>query len=205
MSPPQPTPPRGARKDRPAPPSLPGSGSGWPRPIVWGLVTVAVLVVLLSPVLSSSSADELTYSEFRDKVAAGEVKKVEIANESSHIRGTFKKGNKEFTTTGPAEIPEADLALMREKGVDYDFNPPSSNLIGSILIWVLPVAIFVAFWWWMGRRAQGQMAGIMSIGRSKAKVYTTEKPKTTFADVAGYAGVKQEIREVVEFLKSPGK
>jgi cell division protease FtsH len=49
------------------------------------------------------------------------------------------------------------------------------------------------------------MAGIMSIGRSKAKVYTTEKPKTTFADVAGYEGVKQEIREVVDFLKTPGK
>ena len=57
----------------------------------------------------------------------------------------------------------------------------------------------------MGRRAQGQMAGIMNIGRSKAKVYTTEKPKTTFADVAGYSGVKEEITEVVDFLKNAGK
>jgi cell division protease FtsH len=57
----------------------------------------------------------------------------------------------------------------------------------------------------MARRAQGQMSGIMSIGRSKAKVYTTEKPKTTFDDVAGYSGVKQEIKEVVDFLKSTSK
>src|SRR5207249_10865062 len=57
----------------------------------------------------------------------------------------------------------------------------------------------------MSRRAQGQMAGLMAIGRSKAKVYTTEKPKTTFSDVAGYAGVKQEITEVVDFLKTPAK
>src|SRR6185312_2166980 len=52
---------------------------------------------------------------------------------------------------------------------------------------------------------QGQMSGIMSIGRSRAKVYSTERPRTTFADVAGYTGVKQEISEVVDFLKSPGR
>jgi cell division protease FtsH len=183
---------------------MPGGASGWPRPIVWGLVTVAVLVVLLSPLLSRTSSSDLTYSEFRDKVVAGDVKKVEIANDSSRISGELKDG-KRFTSTGPTEIPEGDLTLMREKGVEYKFRSPSSNLLGSIIVWVLPIAILIGFWWWMGRRAQGQMAGIMSIGRSKAKVYTTEKPKTTFTDVAGYAGVKQEIREVVEFLKSPGK
>jgi len=102
-------------------------------------------------------------------------------------------------------IPEADLALLREKGVKDDYSPPSSNVVGSIIVWVLPIGLLLLFWWWMGRRAQGQMAGIMSIGRSKAKVYTTEKPKTTFADVAGYTGVKQEINEVVDFLKAPGK
>ncbi|MCA1690917.1 MAG: ATP-dependent zinc metalloprotease FtsH, partial [Actinobacteria bacterium] len=185
-------------------PSLPGKESGWPRPIVWGLVTVAVLVVLLSPLLGSSSTTELDYSQFREKVVAGEVDTVKISNESSHISGKFKNG-KEFTSTGPTDIPEDDLSLMREKGVNYKFRAPSSNVVGTIIVWVLPIAILIGFWWWMGRRAQGQMAGIMSIGRSKAKVYNTEKPKTTFADVAGYDGVKQEIREVVEFLKTPGK
>ncbi|MBA2608952.1 MAG: ATP-dependent zinc metalloprotease FtsH, partial [Actinobacteria bacterium] len=65
--------------------------------------------------------------------------------------------------------------------------------------------LVIGFLIWMQRRAQGQMSGIMSIGRSKAKVYTTERPKTTFDDVAGYEGVKQEIREVVDFLKNPGR
>jgi cell division protease FtsH len=185
-------------------PSLPGSSSGWPRPIVWGLVTVAVLVVLLSPLLGRTSNQDLDYSTFRQKVADGQVKSVEISNDSSHITGEFKDGKK-FTSTGPTDIPQDDLNLMRDKGVAYKFHSPSSNVLGSIVVWVLPIAILVGFWWWMGRRAQGQMAGIMSIGRSKAKVYTTEKPKTTFADVAGYNGVKQEIREVVDFLKSPGK
>ncbi|MGH9224558.1 MAG: ATP-dependent zinc metalloprotease FtsH [Acidimicrobiales bacterium] len=206
MSPPPP-PPRGSRKARPGAPPLPGSGSsGWPRPIVWGLITVAVLVVVLAPWLSSSSTQELTYSQFREKVVAGQVKEVEISNESSRFNGELKEGdNRKFTTTGPAQVPDEDLALMREKGVEVKFRSPSSNLLGSIIVWVLPIAILIGFWVWMGKRAQGQMAGIMSIGRSRAKVYTTEKPKTTFNDVAGYSGVKQEIKEVVEFLKQPGK
>jgi len=63
----------------------------------------------------------------------------------------------------------------------------------------------VLIYLWLGRRAQGQMTGLMSIGRSRAKVYTTERPKTTFADVAGYTGVKTEINEVVDFLKQPAR
>jgi cell division protease FtsH len=70
---------------------------------------------------------------------------------------------------------------------------------------ILLLAVMIGFYLWMSRRAQGQMSGIMSIGRSKAKVYTTERPRTTFADVAGYQGVKMEIREVVDFLKQPAR
>ena len=65
--------------------------------------------------------------------------------------------------------------------------------------------LIAGFYVWMAKRAQGQMSGIMSIGKSKAKVFSTEKPSTTFADVAGYNGVKQEINEVVDFLKQPAK
>ncbi|NOX30623.1 MAG: ATP-dependent zinc metalloprotease FtsH, partial [Actinobacteria bacterium] len=68
---------------------------------------------------------------------------------------------------------------------------------------LLPVGLLIGFFVWMQRRAQGQMGGIMSIGRSKAKTYTTERPATTFDDIAGYEGVKQEISEIVDFLKNP--
>ena len=67
------------------------------------------------------------------------------------------------------------------------------------------IGLFVGFFVWMQRRAQGQMSGVMNIGRSKAKTYDTERPGTTFADVAGYEGVKQEITEVVDFLRHPEK
>ncbi|MGI9032669.1 MAG: ATP-dependent zinc metalloprotease FtsH [Acidimicrobiales bacterium] len=200
---PQPPTPRGARKDRAGPPSLPGR-PGWPRPLVWALIALGLVAVVLVPSMSRAKSNAIDYTAFRDKVTKGQVAQIDVTNDSSHITGKTTDG-KIFTTTGPAKIPDEDLALFRDKGVKVHFHGPGSNLLGTLLVWVLPIALILGFYFWMGRRAQGQMAGIMSIGRSKAKVYSTEKPKTTFADVAGYNGVKQEITEVVDFLKSPGK
>jgi cell division protease FtsH len=87
--------------------------------------------------------------------------------------------------------------------VKLEFTSPQGSWIEALLPLLIPVALFVGIFWLMQRRAQSQMGGIMSIGRSRAKTYSTERPGTTFADVAGYDGVKQEIREVVDFLKYP--
>jgi len=175
---------------------------------VWVLIGVALLALVAAPAVTRTNADKIDYSTFRQKVESGQVVSVKITNDSSRIKGKYKEavsGKTDFTTTAPANIPDEDLALLRDKGVKVEFLPPSSNLVGTLLVWLFPIALLLLFWWWMGKRAQGQMAGIMSIGRSRAKVYTTEKPKTTFADVAGYKGVKQEINEVVDFLKQPQK
>ena len=94
---------------------------------------------------------------------------------------------------------------MRENDVDVEYTTPSPNWFISLLPFLLPMVILVGFFWFMQRRAQSQMGGIMSIGRSKAKTYSTERPGTTFADVAGYDGVKQDIKEVVDFLKTPDR
>ncbi|MGI9022952.1 MAG: ATP-dependent zinc metalloprotease FtsH, partial [Acidimicrobiales bacterium] len=206
MTPEAPPPNRDARRDRPGPPgmpNLPGRPS-WSRPLVWGLIALALVALIVAPSLTKSKANVIDYSAFRDQVSKGQVAQIDIDNESSHITGKTIDG-KSFATTGPAQIPDEDLNLFREKAVKVDFHRPSSNILGTILIYALPIALLIGFWMWMSRRAQGQMAGIMSIGRSKAKVYSTEKPKTTFADVAGYVGVKQEISEVVDFLKSSQK
>ena len=88
-----------------------------------------------------------------------------------------------------------------DKGVRFD--TPQESLFATLLLYLGPVILLIAFFVWLQRRAQGQMGGIMSVGRSKAKTYTTERPGTTFEDVAGYEGVKQEITEVVDFLKNP--
>jgi cell division protease FtsH len=172
---------------------------------VWALVGLALSVVLLAPLLGSSGgAQTVPYSTFMSDVQRGKVESVKIDNNDGSIDGKLKDGGS-FHTTGPlnGSIPDTDLAVLREKGVEYNFATPSPNFFVSLLPFLIPVAIFVAFFWFMQRRAQSQMGGIMSIGRSRAKTYSTERPGTTFADVAGYEGVKQDIREVVDFLKTP--
>ncbi|MUH58668.1 MAG: AAA family ATPase, partial [Actinobacteria bacterium] len=99
----------------------------------------------------------------------------------------------------------SDVKALRKLGVTVKFANPSSftrnwlPLIEMLVLFVLlPLFIFT-------RLSKGQMGGMMSIGKSKAKKFDEDRPTTTFADVAGYLGVKEEISEVVSFLKSPDK
>ena len=200
--PPPPPPPSAGKGSRP---NQAKSESAWPRWSLWVLLGLVTASIVASSLLSSGSdASAISYDTFMSRVEAGQVKSVEINNDNAKISGERTNGDK-FTTTGPLQggIPEADLATMREQGVEIDFKTPESGIFGTLIPLLLPVALLIGFFWWMQRRAQGQMSGIMSIGRSKAKTYSTERPGTTFADVAGYDGVKQEITEVVDFLKHP--
>ena len=130
---------------------------------------------------------------------------MEINNNNGDISGELASGAM-FLTTGPRELPPEDYALIRDNlGANVEFETPTSSIWASLLPLLLPVGLLILFFWWMQRRTQGQMGGIMSIGRSRAKTYSTERPATTFEDVAGYEGVKQEITEVVDFLREPEK
>ena len=139
----------------------------------------------------------------------GNVKSIDFNKSTGSISGTFQTpvdGNKEFSSSGPKDnLPDPMLATIKKKGIDFKYVDEGSNILGDILLWVLPLILIIGLFVWMSRRAQGQMGAVMNIGRSRAKVYNTEKPKTTFNDVAGYGPVKQEIAEVVDFLKNPGK
>ena len=171
----------------------------------WLVAGLIVSALLLGNLGRGSGKDDLRYSEFLNNVRSDQVERVRVDQATGKIDGVLKDGT-EFHVNGPQDsIPDKDIALLDEHGVARDYKPRSSDFIGSLLVWLLPFGLIIGLWVWMSRRAQGQMAGIMNIGRSKAKVYTTEKPKTTFADVAGYGGVKEEITEVVEFLKNAGK
>ncbi len=156
-----------------------------------------------------SNKATLSYSQFLSAVDDGNVKSVEVKQSSGNISGAFKKavdGHKEFTSKGPETgLPQSVIDKIGQHGGTVKYTSESSNLLGTILVWVLPFVLIIGFFVWMNRRAQGQMGAVMNIGRSRAKVYATEKPKTTFADVAGYSAVKEEITEVVDFLKNPGK
>ena len=166
-----------------------------------GVLAAAFLVPSLWP---SSDGETLEYSEWRTQVIEGNIATAEINNGSGKINGEFVNGDK-YSTVGGGErgVSAEDEQLMIDNDVQYKFVPESNNWFLGLLTIFLPVMLIIGFFVWMQRRAQGQMGNVMSIGKSQAKAYDADKPSTTFADIAGYEGVKQEITEVVDFLRMP--
>ncbi len=189
----------------------PGRAGGQPGPVeqswrwIVPIAVIVIIVLLLSggSLLSHSSQKTLSFSQFMNDVNAHQVKSAQVDNNTGTITGTLSNGDS-YATTGPLQMTPTQAAEL-SKNTQATYVTPSSSILPLLLEFVLPMVLIIGFLVWMNRRAQGQMSGIMSIGRSRAKLYTTERPRTTFADVAGYTGVKQEISEVVEFLKSPGR
>ncbi len=209
--PPPPPPPPGGRGQQPqqGPPRPDQNGrrplgSGWPRWMIPVLLAAVVLFVAVPRVWPSDAGDKITYSQFISRVNAGDVKSVSIDKGSGTINGTAVDGSK-FTATGAGErgLSPDDETLLNQKNVNIKFNQPSSNWLLNWASLLLPLVLIVGFFVWMQRRAAGQMGNVMSIGRSRAKAYSADKPSTTFSDIAGYEGVKQEITEVVDFLRMP--
>ena len=191
-----------------SPPSGPPRGAGgkgeqrFPKWAIWVLIGLVIGVLAISSMASRGSGTEISYSEFMDQVSQDKVASISFDNTTGRISGEYKDGTN-FRTTGYLEFPDEDLQTLREHNVDVKPKTPQSSLLGSILPFLLPFGLLILFFWWMQRRAAGQMGNIMSIGRSRAKTYSTERPSTTFDDVAGYEGVKQEIREIIDFLRAP--
>jgi cell division protease FtsH len=184
---------------------LPGN---WPRWLIWVLIGLVAASFLAPLALPGSSSTAISYSEFLDRAEAEQIEKIDYDNTTAKISGEFTGGPDEgdkFTTTGVGldGFSDEDRATLEEAGVEINAKTPESNFFMQMLPLLLPIGLLIGFFWWMQRRAQGQVGGIMSIGRSKAKTYSTERPATLFDDVAGYEGVKREITEVVDFLKHP--
>jgi len=168
--------------------------------VVVGLLAIVALFLSRG---GTSDGRDIGYSELIGRqVAERKVAKVVVTNGSGRISGVLRDGSK-FTSEGPQPAIDGDVRALRDSGADVSFRSTSPNPLLAFLPVLLMLGAVVGFYLWIGRRAQSQIGGVMSIGRSRAKVYTTERPKTTFADVAGSIGVKQEIKEVVDFLRNP--
>tara|TARA_Y100001970_G_scaffold196190_1_gene238556 strand:- start:10029 stop:11978 length:1950 start_codon:yes stop_codon:yes gene_type:complete len=177
----------------------------WRKKVSYLLALGLLALFFLPNILNSDDATDLPYQEFRTQVSDGQVKIAQFNNNTGKITFESISGDK-FKTSGPLELSSDDERLFLENIEDFKFFTPGSNIWTGFIIPVLgPLALILLFFYWLNRRAQGQMGNIMSIGRSKAKAYTTERPSTTFEDVAGYQGVKQEIQEVVDFLQDSEK
>jgi cell division protease FtsH len=182
-----------------------GRGPGsWPRWAVWLLAGMLLAVIIASFSWPSENGESLEYSEWRTQLIEGNIATAEINTGSGRISGEFSNGES-YSTTGRADtgVSDADQELLIDQNVQFTFVAPSNNWLLGLLSIFLPVMLIIGFFVWLQRRAQGQMGGVMSIGKSKAKSYDADRPSTTFDDIAGYAGVKQEITEVVDFLRMP--
>jgi cell division protease FtsH len=163
---------------------------------LFGLLAVQyVAAVVIQPVAT------IPYSQFQQLLAEGKVAEVGVSDR--FLQGMLKEplpgGQTRFTTTR-VEPPEFAEELSR-RGVRYT-GQVESTFLRDLLSWVLPVLLFVGVWMWLGRRL-GAQGGLMQIGKSKAKVYVEADTGVTFADVAGVDEAKDELREVVDFLKEP--
>jgi cell division protease FtsH len=170
------------------------------------LIAIALifsLVILQSFFNSSEGRRELSYTQFLELVTSGQVAKVTIKGKL--ITGTEIDGKSRFKTFIPTEPADQQLIpLLKEKGVQIEVQPEGSNSwLVSILAWVLPALLVIALWMWMLRRMQGEGTSALSFGRSQAKLITKEFSKVTFADVAGIDEVRDEVQEIVEYLRDP--
>jgi cell division protease FtsH len=163
---------------------------------------IAILLAVSS--FKTTNSQQLSYTKFLQDVRAKLVNTAQISNGTGEINGKLKDGTA-YSVQGPSPSLPNDVTQMRDDGVAVSFPTPTTNLLGMLLPYIFFIGIGAAFIFFIGRQTKGQMSGIMSIGRSKAKTFSSDRPSTTFEDVAGYAGVKQEISEVVDFLKTPAR
>ncbi|MGC1816545.1 MAG: ATP-dependent zinc metalloprotease FtsH [Casimicrobiaceae bacterium] len=167
-------------------------------------VLAAILGVLFAQQFfrQASQTEELPYSSFEKLVAEHQVAKVVVT--SRHIVGYFRtprNGKTQFVTTR-VDIPLANE--LKDSGIEVTGGEESGPL-STLISWVAPAAVFFAIWFLLYRRFAERMGatGLMSIGKSRAKVYVEKDTRVTFDDVAGATEAKQELHEVIDFLKNP--
>jgi cell division protease FtsH len=194
--------------DRPATPPPPPPPPAW-RHWLWPLaLLIAVAVWVLLPTLHSTTQVNLSYSGFLADVGRHQVKTFTINNSTGEATGTLRSGSS-YTTVIPLRLIGPSLMNELNAGhVETSATFSATSTTSAILSWLfvlLPVVIFGWLWLRLSRGAAGQLQGVMGAGRSRAKVFDAERPNATFADVAGYEGAKEEITEVVDFLRHPDR
>jgi cell division protease FtsH len=174
--------------------------------LLWIVIAVVLLSVFQSLSQSTSGRNELAYSEFLAEVRNDGVAKVTISEDGSTIVGERKGGDK-FTTIAPVRDFGMFADLIKHKVEIVQKPVPKESVLVSFLLNALPFLLFIGVLFYFMRQMQagGGGRGAMTFGRSRARLQGEDQVKITFADVAGVDEAKEEVKELVEFLRDPGK
>jgi cell division protease FtsH len=178
--------------------------------IIYLLLFVAIIVMVVYNFNQQASLQEaLTISEVSEQIKSGAVARVIVDENRLTIRdagGNDRTSYKESTSTFVEQLLNLGVTQEQLQNVRIEHKPPSAWLgIATALGWILPFLILGVIFWFFFRQAQGSNNAAMSFGKSRARMFTGDQPTVTFEDVAGVEEAKEELREVVEFLREPEK
>jgi cell division protease FtsH len=171
---------------------------------IYGVVVVIILLVAGRMDPFSKPPMPVAYSEFKNFIKDSKVSEVWISNEEIQAKINENGTSKNILTS---RLPDDSLVpLLESKGIKFEARRSNTWLSEFFLSWVLPMVILFVLWQFViGRSMKQGPPGLMAFGKSRAKLSTGEKEKTTFADVAGCEEAKEELLEVVQFLQKPEK
>ncbi len=169
--------------------------------VIIGLLLIALFQLFQGPGQRTAS-NEIPFSQFLNQAEQGEVREVTI--QGQQVTGRTSSGSP-FQTYAPETAGEY-VELLRSKGVLVTARPPSENfsLLGALISW-FPMLIILGIWIFVMRQMQGSGGKAMGFGKSKAKLLTEAHGRVTFDDVAGIDEAKEDLQEIVEFLRDPQK
>jgi cell division protease FtsH len=171
--------------------------------VIWGVIVV-VLIGLYSMMTGGArqaGVTPVTYSKLLAKVNAGEVKSAVVRGSTVEIHDA---GGKIYTAVTPSNQDDL-IKRLEGQGADIDVKPAGGFTLMGFLLQSLPILLLIGVWIFFMRQMQGGARGAMGFGKSKARLLTEEKNRVTFDDVAGVDEAKEELSEIVDFLKDPQK
>ena len=174
------------------------------KTIVFWAVMLATALLLWQFVKSGSPVeDELSFTDFMTNVEQGNISEITLYG-NNEVQGRFKTDNSRLKTVVPNDYPDL-ISILREKGVVINVKESSNSSWVNMLLSAAPFLLLIGFWIFMMRQMQTGGNKALSFGKSRARLLTTQQRKITFKDVAGVDEAKEELQEIIEFLRDPQK